>query len=87
MAEIITRGTINIATERCKGCELCIPVCKPGVLQMSEDRNTQGMRYPQLLEGCTGCMACALICPDFCFDVYRYDEAVVSESNVNEVKP
>ncbi len=25
---------------------------------------------------CTGCGACLLVCPDFCFEVYRYAEPV-----------
>ena len=29
------------------------------------------IRYPQLLPGCTGCAACLLVCPDFCFEVFR----------------
>jgi 2-oxoglutarate ferredoxin oxidoreductase subunit delta len=35
--------------------------------------NTRGYRYPLLLAGCTGCRACAQICPDFCFQVYKYE--------------
>lgn len=76
MQQIKIRGTVAIDTERCKGCELCIPACKPGVLFMSENRNTIGMHYPILEAGCTGCTACALVCPDFCFEIYRYDEPV-----------
>ena len=68
-----TRGTVAIATERCKGCELCIPACPPRVLGMSEARNGIGARYPELAPGCTGCGACLLVCPDFCFEVYRYE--------------
>ena len=30
-------------------------------------------RYPLLLAGCTGCRACAQICPDFVFQVYKYE--------------
>ena len=67
-----SRGTVTIATERCKGCELCIPACPPRVLCMSAGRNALGVRYPELLPGCTGCGACLLVCPDFCFEVYRY---------------
>jgi 2-oxoglutarate ferredoxin oxidoreductase subunit delta len=26
-----------------------------------------------LLDGCTGCRACAEVCPDFVFEVYRFD--------------
>ena len=44
------------------------------VLVMTEHVvNTRGYRYPLLLPGCTGCRACAQICPDFCFQVYKYD--------------
>jgi ferredoxin len=28
---------------------------------------------PRLLDGCTGCRACAEVCPDFVFEVYRFD--------------
>ncbi len=28
---------------------------------------------------CTGCGACLLVCPDFCFEVYRYETPVVHE--------
>lgn len=35
--------------------------------------NATGYRYPVLLPGCTGCKACSQICPDFVFQVYKYD--------------
>jgi len=69
----VSRGTVVIAAERCKGCELCVPACPPRVLVMSGTRNAIGARVPELLPGCTGCGACLLVCPDFCFEVYRYD--------------
>jgi 2-oxoglutarate ferredoxin oxidoreductase subunit delta len=74
MSGPISRGTVTIDIDRCKGCELCIPACKPDVLSMSQARNTLGMRFPELAPGCTGCGACLLVCPDLCFEVYRYDE-------------
>ncbi len=64
-------GTVRIDVERCKGCELCIPVCPPKVLEMSQTVNAIGFRYPVLRDGCTGCELCAEICPDYCFEVYR----------------
>jgi 2-oxoglutarate ferredoxin oxidoreductase subunit delta len=64
-------GTVEIDRERCKGCELCIPVCPPRVLAMSSAVNSIGFRYPILHEGCTGCELCAEICPDYCFEVFR----------------
>jgi 2-oxoglutarate ferredoxin oxidoreductase subunit delta len=77
MSEVTSRGTVTLAAERCKGCTLCVPACPPGVLRMTEKRNALGYPLPELLPGCTGCGACVLVCPDFCFDVYRYDEPVV----------
>lgn len=67
------RGSVEIAVERCKGCELCIPACPPRVLRMADARNAQGYAVPELLPGCTGCAACLLVCPDFCFTVHRFE--------------
>ena len=39
-------------------------------------RNALGVPYPELLPGCTGCGACLLVCPDFCFEVFRYETPV-----------
>ena len=77
MSETVrSRGTVTIATDRCKGCELCIPACPPDVLTMSTEVNRLGFRYPELHAGCTGCAACLLVCPDFVFDVFRYETPV-----------
>jgi 2-oxoglutarate ferredoxin oxidoreductase subunit delta len=67
----MTRGTLVIDKEHCKGCELCLAACPPKVLSMSSTVNEMGYRYPELAPGCTGCTACQLICPDFVFTVYR----------------
>jgi 2-oxoglutarate ferredoxin oxidoreductase subunit delta len=79
LASVKSRGTITVATERCKGCELCIPACPPQVLSMSETLNESGYRVPELHPGCTGCNACLLVCPDFVFEVYRYETPVEHE--------
>lgn len=65
------RATVSIDIETCKGCALCIPVCPPEVLSMSEAVNAKGYPYPLLRDGCTGCELCAKVCPDYCFVVYR----------------
>ncbi|MHB8511878.1 MAG: 4Fe-4S dicluster domain-containing protein [Actinomycetota bacterium] len=67
-------GTVEIAIERCKGCDLCIAVCPPSVLSMSVEVNANGYRFPLLKDGCTGCERCAEICPDFCFTVFKQDD-------------
>jgi 2-oxoglutarate ferredoxin oxidoreductase subunit delta len=74
---IKTTGTVVIDVEACKGCDLCVDACPRDVLVMTtREVNTRGYRYPQLLPGCIACKACAQICPDFVFQVYRYDEPV-----------
>ena len=74
-----SRGTLVIDIDRCKGCELCIDACRPNVLSMTTDkRNALGYPYPVLEAGCVACHACALICPDFVFQVWRYAEPVAA---------
>jgi 2-oxoglutarate ferredoxin oxidoreductase subunit delta len=82
---IVTRGTVVIDVERCKGCELCIDACPPDVLAMTvHERNDMGFRYPRLVEGCIACRACAKVCPDYVFQVWRYDEPVVTTADAEE---
>ena len=76
MSVAVSRGTVVIDRERCKGCELCITACRPGVLVMSEELNGTGYRFPLLKPGCTACQACHAVCPDFVFEVYKFDEPV-----------
>jgi 2-oxoglutarate ferredoxin oxidoreductase subunit delta len=77
---VVSRGTLVIDVEACKGCDLCIDACPPGVLVMTTHQvNTRGYRYPELLPGCTGCKACSQVCPDFVFQVYKYDTPVRTE--------
>jgi 2-oxoglutarate ferredoxin oxidoreductase subunit delta len=72
-----TRGTVIIDVEACKGCDLCIDACRPGVLTMTtHERNTRGYRYPELRPGCTACQACSQICPDFVFQVWKFETPV-----------
>ena len=79
MTSVTTRGTVTLVIDRCKGCELCVPACPPAVLSMSNDVNEMGFRYPELRPGCTGCGACLLVCPDFCFEVYQYETPLETE--------
>jgi 2-oxoglutarate ferredoxin oxidoreductase subunit delta len=72
---ISSRGTVTIDVEHCKGCELCIPACPPKVLTMSTWTNRMGFRVPELHPGCA---ACSYVCPDFVFEVFRFDTPVLS---------
>ena len=87
MTRVESRGTVVIAVDRCKGCDLCIPACPPGVLTMSQGQNAIGFAFPELSPGCTGCGACLMVCPDFCFEVYRYDEPVLHEATTTPEVP
>ena len=43
MSGIVTRGTVVIDVEACKGCDLCIDACPPRVLTMTDHQvNTRG---------------------------------------------
>jgi 2-oxoglutarate ferredoxin oxidoreductase subunit delta len=79
--KVVSRGTVVIDVEACKGCDLCIDACPPRVLTMTDGDvvNHRGYRYPVLSPGCTGCRACSQICPDFVFQVYKYDVPVSTE--------
>jgi 2-oxoglutarate ferredoxin oxidoreductase subunit delta len=66
------RGTVLIATDICKGCELCIAACPQHSLSLSRQINPKGYRYAELInDECTGCINCALVCPDAAITVYR----------------
>jgi len=58
---------VLIATERCKGCGLCVDVCAPHVLALDEGLvNAMGHHPVRLTDpgGCTSCAKCARMCPD-----------------------
>jgi 2-oxoglutarate ferredoxin oxidoreductase subunit delta len=64
---------LRIASERCKGCGLCVTACPPGVLALDTDRVNQLGYHPVRLvdpAGCTSCVRCARVCPDAVFTVF-----------------
>ncbi len=66
------KGSIVIDTEKCKGCEVCIPTCPEEVIALSKNVNRKGYRYLETVnENCTGCTNCAIVCPDGVITVYR----------------
>ncbi len=70
----MAKGRIEIAEDRCKGCELCTSVCPKDIIHMASSINARGYRPAQLVDPdheCTGCTLCALICPDVVITVYR----------------
>jgi 2-oxoglutarate ferredoxin oxidoreductase subunit delta len=64
---------LDIATDRCKGCELCIHICPKHCLALDLSFvNAQGYHPVRLTdsEACTSCALCARICPDTVFAVF-----------------
>jgi 2-oxoglutarate ferredoxin oxidoreductase subunit delta len=83
------KGKVEINIERCKGCELCTVECKEHALMLGDAINIKGYRYVIANNDlCTGCINCALVCPDAVITVYRTNvkkkktevDAVVSET-------
>ena len=64
---------VEIATDRCKGCELCISACPRDVLELDPSFvNALGHHPIRLVDpaGCTSCALCARVCPDTVFTIY-----------------
>jgi 2-oxoglutarate ferredoxin oxidoreductase subunit delta len=66
------KGRVEIDIQKCKGCELCTAACKEQALSLSETINIKGYHYIIANnDACTGCVNCALVCPDAVITVYR----------------
>jgi 2-oxoglutarate ferredoxin oxidoreductase subunit delta len=61
--------TIEVKKEWCKGCAICVDACQKKVLEM------KGV-YPEvvLIEECTACGMCEVMCPDFAIVVIQAEE-------------
>lgn len=59
---------VRIRGSACKGCLLCVAVCKPGVLVQSMKLNARGVAAVEVRipDACKGCGQCVLICPENC---------------------
>jgi 2-oxoglutarate ferredoxin oxidoreductase subunit delta len=76
------KGKIEIEIQRCKACELCTIECKENALSLGESINLRGYRYIIANNDlCTGCMNCALVCPDAVITVYRTNVKKKKEIN------
>ena len=83
------KGKVEIEIQRCKGCELCIIECKEHALALSDSINIKGYRYIIANNHlCTGCVNCALVCPDAVITVYRTNakkrKVIASPADIRE---
>ena len=59
------RGMVELNSEECKGCGLCVEACPPDVLRLAERMNHYGYHPAEYLGGgCTGCGICFFVCPE-----------------------
>ncbi len=68
------KGYVEIDTEMCKGCSLCILQCPTDCLALNtSETNSFGLHFAYLAEEekCIGCANCGVICPDAAITVYR----------------
>ncbi|MDD4237818.1 MAG: 4Fe-4S binding protein [Desulfotomaculaceae bacterium] len=69
---------VTFQEERCKGCQLCLPVCPKNIISMTAQINSMGYHPAGVKEQdkCTGCALCALVCPDMVIEVEREERSV-----------
>jgi len=56
---------LNINTEWCKGCGICVAFCPKQVLELNRKDKSEAVR----LDDCIACMMCELRCPDLAIEV------------------
>ena len=58
-----TWSPLRIATDRCKGCELCVDACPTGVLALDTSVVNALGYHPVRLTDAAACTSCALLRP------------------------
>ena len=59
------RGLVELDSDECKGCSLCIEARPPRVLRLARHLNRYGLHPVTYLgAGCTGCGICFFVCPE-----------------------
>ena len=58
---------VTFATDRCKGCGLCVQACPKHLIEIASDRVNKKGHWPAAItdqSACIGCACCAIMCPD-----------------------
>ncbi len=56
---------IEVVEVWCKGCNICVQVCPKDCLELDKNGKVAVVN----LEGCSRCLLCELLCPDFAIKV------------------
>ena len=64
---------IDINSNYCKSCELCILACKKDVIIVGDATNKMGYKVVKMdpEKTCVGCKMCAVACPEGAIEVYK----------------
>jgi len=64
---------IEVDTERCKGCGLCVEACKEECIAPNGEINSSGWVTVVFInpDKCKGCAMCAEVCPDMAIEVFK----------------
>lgn len=67
--------SLTIDKDYCKGCTICVVVCKPGALSPGTERNAKSYLVPAHdPELCVACGNCAVTCPELAITVVKDKE-------------
>ena len=68
---------IRVDASRCKSCELCVVACPKKIMAVSDKKNELGFKLAICTDEnvCTGCLACAQVCPDVAIEIVRQEKA------------
>ena len=66
------KGAIEVDSQKCKGCGVCVEHCPTKSIELSKLVNNKGYHYAEMVgDACIGCSNCAIVCPDSVITVYR----------------
>jgi len=87
----VTKGTVVILEDRCKGCGYCIEFCPRRVLTFSSRFNIKGYHPPEVVcDDCVNCHYCEIICPEFAiYSIEAVDPGIdemTNEGNGDEIR-
>ncbi|MCK5849710.1 MAG: 4Fe-4S dicluster domain-containing protein [Kiritimatiellae bacterium] len=71
------RYKLELNTELCKNCGLCIAWCPKNVLAVVKDKiNSKGYPYVEAVspDECIGCCNCTAVCPDCVIEIIELNE-------------